>query len=38
MTRRGTQRGEDGAVEALGLGEVRDGDSDVIEQATEATS
>ena len=33
VTRLGAQRGEDGAVEALGRGKVRDGDSDVIEHA-----
>ena len=31
VTRLGAQHGEDGAVEALGRGEVRDGDTDVIE-------
>jgi hypothetical protein len=31
------QRGEDGAVEALGRGQVRDGDGDVVEHRAEAT-
>src|SRR5919204_77612 len=31
------QRGEHGAVEALGRGEIRDGDSDVVEHPGEAT-
>ena len=31
------QHGEDGAVEALGRGEVRDGDADVVEHPAEAT-
>src|SRR6185312_15891326 len=33
VTRLGAQHREDGAVEALGRGEVRDGDSDVIEHS-----
>jgi hypothetical protein len=36
VTRLGAQRGEDGAIEALGRGEVRDGDSDVVEHLAEA--
>jgi hypothetical protein len=36
VTRLGAQRGEDGAVEALGRGEVRDGDPDVVEHPAEA--
>src|SRR5207249_5266051 len=34
----GAQRGEHGAVEALGRGEIRNGDSDVVEHPGEATS
>jgi hypothetical protein len=37
MTRLGAQHGEDGAVEALGRGEVRDGDRDVIEHPADDT-
>ena len=37
VTRLGAQHGEDGAVEALGRGEVRDGDCDVVEHPAEAT-
>ena len=37
VTRLRAQRGEHGAVEALGRGEIRDGDSDVVEHPTEAT-
>ena len=37
VTRLGAQYGEDGAVEALGRGEVRDGDSDVVKHPAEAT-
>jgi hypothetical protein len=33
----GAERGEHGAVEALGLGEVRDGDGDMVEHLAEAT-
>ena len=36
VARLDAQRGEDGAVEALGRGEVRDGDSDVVEHPAEA--
>ena len=37
VTRLDAQHGEDGAVEALGRGEVRDGDCDVVEHPAEAT-
>src|SRR5439155_11474019 len=37
VTRLGAQHGEHGAVEALGRGEIRDGDSDVVEHSAEAT-
>jgi hypothetical protein len=38
VIRLGAQRGKDGAVEALGRGEIRDGDSDVVEHPDEATA
>ena len=38
MARLDAQRAQDGAVEALRLAEVRDGDSDVIEHSAEATA
>ena len=37
VTRLGAQHRQDGAVEALGRGEVRDGDSDVVKHPAEAT-
>ena len=37
VARLGAQHGQDGAVEALGRGEVRDGDPDVVEHPGEAT-
>src|SRR5205814_10088223 len=37
VTGLGAQHGEHGAVEALGRGEIRDSDSDVVEHSAEAT-
>ena len=37
VARLDAEHGEHGAVEALGRGEIRDGDSDVVEHRPEAT-